>query len=136
MVLSGMSHVNNGQFVLTARNSSGHTSLYGKPNGELIWKENDLSGAAIVAKSLNINGYIKFANGLIMQWGIQFVTTSNTQVPVVLPISFANDYNYIVVGTSQGRGGIVAAYRDTSSKLGVALNNVSNEFVQYFAIGK
>lgn len=35
----------------------------------LTWNGNDLAGSAIVAKSLVPNGYIKYASGLLFQWG-------------------------------------------------------------------
>lgn len=35
----------------------------------LRWDNNDLGGSAIVAKSLSYEGYIKYASGLIIQWG-------------------------------------------------------------------
>ena len=59
-----------GVFTLVAALSQNNTkSLYGHPDGRLSWSGNDLAGAAIVAKDLASNGYIKFASGLILQWG-------------------------------------------------------------------
>lgn len=61
---------NPGGFKLCTGNNSNSSVKYliGKPDGTLTWVGNDLAGTAIVAKSLNINGYIKFASGLIIQW--------------------------------------------------------------------
>ena len=68
--------------------------LTGTPNGELIWDNTNLGGAAIVAQSFGLNGYIKYASGLILQWG-SYATPSGTYVteytlPVPFNISFAN----------------------------------------------
>lgn len=57
------------------------------------------SGGGIVAASLTTNGYVKFANGLILQWGV--ATEPNTDNPVTyvtFPIAFASDC-YSVVST-------------------------------------
>lgn len=50
-----------------------YMALTGKRNGTLNIRTNDylydLAGAAIVSKNLVHTGYIKYANGLIIQWG-------------------------------------------------------------------
>lgn len=51
------------------------------------------SGGGITAASLSANGYVKFANGFIMQWG----TRSKTKT-IVFPISFS-EACYAFVGT-------------------------------------
>lgn len=60
-----------------------------------IIADNDLAllkddGAYIVAALLEQNGYVKFSNGLILQWG--YGTWENTQriITVTLPIPFTN----------------------------------------------
>lgn len=48
---------------------------------------------AIVAKSLGLNGYIKYASGLILQWGHEPSTSfvdSNTGKYITYPISFSS----------------------------------------------
>lgn len=83
-----------GAFNLKAVKSSNSYNLKGFPNGNLQWEGNDLAGSAIVAKSLGQNGYIKYASGLIMQWGRILIATSSTQI--TLPVSFSNtDYTFI-----------------------------------------
>ena len=57
-----------------------------------IIADNDLAllkddGAYIIAANLAQNGYVKFSNGLILQWGNSAVATSSTVV--TFPISFA-----------------------------------------------
>ena len=48
----------------------------------------NISGGGIVAANLNQNGYVKFANGLILQWGYKFMYQSAT--PITLPITMNN----------------------------------------------
>ena len=42
--------------------------MLGYSDGTLTWNDNDLAGNAIVEKLITTNGYIKYANGLIIQW--------------------------------------------------------------------
>lgn len=53
----------------------------------------NISGGGIVAANLNQNGYVKFANGLILQWGI-----SSNNSTIIYPIRFSTVY--IVVATT------------------------------------
>lgn len=72
------------------------------------------NNGGIVAASLNTNGYVKFANGLILQWGRVAVTS--TRKTVTFPIAF--DTLYVLSG----------AMTDTdNSTSGFAWN--MNEFV-------
>lgn len=65
-----------GGFLLSTGKGEPNTYNYlqGSPDGRLTWGSgginvgNDLAGAAIVAKSLGTNGYVKYASGLIIQW--------------------------------------------------------------------
>lgn len=63
-----------GNFILEAATEDTNIKLIGKPNGELTWNSNDLAGSSIVAKSLGTNGYVKYASGLIIQWGRVIIT--------------------------------------------------------------
>jgi hypothetical protein len=58
-----------GYFFLTASDGTNIKELIGRPDGTLIWNNNDLAGSVIVKKLLSANGYIKYASGLILQWG-------------------------------------------------------------------
>lgn len=64
-----------------------------------------IGGGGIVAALLEQNGYAKFANGLIFQWGY----TDSTDAYVTLPIAFTKS-NYVIVATENGdsgaRGGV------------------------------
>jgi hypothetical protein len=62
----------------------------------LTWNANDLGGSAIVAKSLGENGYIKYASGLILQWGVT-ITNGTSPMQVSLPVGFPNGASIIMV---------------------------------------
>lgn len=53
----------------------------------------NISGGGIVAANLNQNGYVKFANGLMLQWGV-----SSDNSTITYPIRFSTVY--IVVATT------------------------------------
>ena len=74
--------------------------------GETGTVTRDLAGAAIVAKSLGTNGYIKYASGLIVQWG----TISNTPngesgTVITFPISFTSTNITVVATLSSSNSG-------------------------------
>jgi hypothetical protein len=54
----------------------------------LTWNGADLGGASIVAQSLGENGYVKYSNGLIVQWGFYSITANTESRTVPFPISF------------------------------------------------
>jgi hypothetical protein len=58
---------------------------------------NDLE--AVAAKSLSSNGYVKYSNGLIIQWGTQVVEANTQSANVTFPISFS-DNNWHAVATN------------------------------------
>lgn len=47
---------------------------------------------AIVAKSLNPNGYIKYASGIILQWGAIVLNANETYKTKTLPILFSTAF--------------------------------------------
>jgi len=68
-----------------------------------IIADNDLAllkddGAYIVAALLEQNGYVKFSNGLILQWGSSNVTHRDTTV--TFPIAFSVLYSVVGVPKS------------------------------------
>ena len=70
-----------------------------------------VNNGGIVAQSLGQNGYVKFANGLILQWGA--LKTGNyysTAISHVFPISFQT-VNYSLVCTFNGGNDQEATYR-------------------------
>lgn len=65
----------------------------------LTWNGADLGGASIVAQSLDVNGYVKYSNGLIVQWGTWTINTGAAQGKY-FPIQFSST-NYRVVCQSK-----------------------------------
>lgn len=53
------------------------------------------TGGGIIAASLAANGYIKFANGLILQWGV-ISSSTETWKAVTFPIAFPNNCFFAV----------------------------------------
>jgi hypothetical protein len=85
----------------------------------LTWNANDLAGSAIVAKSLGTNGYIKYASGLIVQWGIQTISDpgpestyrvnyninfSNVSVPIITNDATGSSPSYASIYTMYNNG--------------------------------
>lgn len=58
-----------------------------------------IGGGGIVAALLEQNGYVKFANGLILQWGYN-TQSEDYNVKVALPIAYAIKH-YIVVSNAE-----------------------------------
>lgn len=85
-----------------------------------IIADNDLAllkddGAYIVAALLEQNGYVKFSNGLILQWGSSNVTRRDTTV--TFPIAF--NVLYSVVGVPKSSGNLSGS----NSNFGVKSQN-------------
>lgn len=107
--------VSPGCFGLYAKDKKGNTSaLSGFPTGELVWNNNDLAGAVITSQSVGMNsGYIKFANGFLIQWGvIDAKINGETSGTLIYPISFKsvcsvsgiyyqNDTSYTIRGIDE-----------------------------------
>ena len=98
-------------------------------------------GGTIVASNLAQNGYVKFSNGLILQWGTYNMNSQS--VSVTFPISFFNScLNVIGVATrANDSDGKTPGYDATSiSKTGFICTNGTNHLVnlnmRYLAIGK
>ena len=73
-----------------------------------IIADNDLAllkddGAYIVAALLEQNGYVKFSNGLILQWGVYMSGTRN--VTITLPIATSVTYAVIAVARTANNYG-------------------------------
>ena len=70
--------------------------------------DNDLAllkddGAYIIAALLEQNGYVKFSNGFILQWGIY--TTGTRNVTITLPIATSVTYAVIAVARTENSWG-------------------------------
>lgn len=89
-----------------------------------IIADNDLAllkddGAYIVAANLAQNGYVKFSNGLILQWGVH--TTGNGNVTITLPIATSVTYVVIAVARTENN------YGCTDSQNCQYVSNVTNK---------
>ena len=70
-----------------------------------------VNNGGIVAQSLGQNGYVKFANGLILQWGaLKSGNYYYTAITHVFPVSFQT-VNYSLVCTFNGDNSQEASYR-------------------------
>ena len=108
-----------GHFYLrtSSKSSSGDTAgasydIVGKPDGTLTW-----GGKHIVrntAASNGANGYRKYSDGLIVQWGTY--TNTSTSGTITLPVAFSNT-NYSAVIAQQGNNADTGGWGG-----GVALN--------------
>ena len=90
--------------VLNAINVFSSTSVFNSNKGSV--GANDLNfikqttaelateGGGIIAQSLGTNGYVKFANGLILQWGVWNCNYhgENVHTTCTLPISFTSNF--------------------------------------------
>lgn len=61
-------------------------------------------GTGIVAQNLATNGYIKFANGFILQWGTYSVSATTTDLSVTFPIAFPTACNSVVISCNANAG--------------------------------
>lgn len=64
---------------------------------------NATTGGGIVAANLAQNGYVKFSNGLILQWGVY--TTGTRNVTITLPIATSVTYAVIAVARTENNIG-------------------------------
>ena len=93
-----------------------------------IIADNDLAllkddGAYIVAALLKQNGYVKFSNGLILQWGTYSNNAAN------FPISFSAVYQAVAVPTTS-----TTVYSNPAPHVPIctSLNNNSVKFSSYY----
>lgn len=85
-----------GGFRIKANNGMNNRSFFGSADGVLKWGNIDLAGAGIVSQQLGQEmNYIKYANGLLVQFGMMEVQGySGTKMYVkTLPISFKATYS-------------------------------------------
>lgn len=87
----------------------------------------------IVEQSLQDNGYVKFASGLIIQWGKFEIQTVNSRQVNAFPITFPTMcFTCVASATRDGRFVGVSAYGDRWSCIAQASELVS---AKYIAIG-
>ena len=111
--ISGYSPNQAGEFLCRAnKDGTNFIDLRGCPDGTLTW-----NGTHIVrntSASNGVNGYRKYSDGLIVQWGTY--TNTSTSGTITFPVAFSNT-NYSAVITQQGNA------TDTGGwGMGVAMN--------------
>ena len=74
-----------------------------------------IGGGGIVAQLLEQNGYVKFANGLILQWGFVAQNQGLKEVQLILP--FSNTKYIVTLGQHQVSGSQTNSY--------IFINNVN-----------
>ena len=71
-------------------------SLYLCPDGRMMWDSTDIGASGVVAKMLGQTGYIKYASGLIIQWGLSGVPQNHISA-IIFPVAFST-LSYVVMG--------------------------------------
>lgn len=128
-------------FRLSHNTSDTWIPVFSSGNIDYVLKDeiaNTWTGGGIVAASLNTNGYVKFANGLILQWGAIASTTRETVV--TFPIAFNTVYSIVATVYANGVLGrdqqcaTIYSVTTTSVKLGLYDNDQQGWY--WVAIGK
>ena len=97
---------------------------------------NSGSFGTISAASLNTNGYVKFSNGFIIQWGYMF-KTSNSNAVFTYPITFSNkvlfaDYSIKKKEEHQGEHSLGAV---TNTSLTINMSQIFASYLYFLVIG-
>jgi hypothetical protein len=129
-----------GSLHLYAGDGSAQSHLYQTASGSLMLVpdninnpsvQHDLGGSAIVAKALGTTGYIKYANGLIIQWG-----ESTNVATVQFPITFPTACSQVMVTIDHGSSDYSYANVIAKTTASFTLYNYSSIITQsYIAVG-
>lgn len=134
-----------GSFGIAAVHPSGtvHT-LNGLGDGRLLWDDINIGAGGVVSQMLGENGYVKFANGLIIQYGHQ----ANGEL--TFPIAFTSRFSVTASSDYRGNNNVTCCLYDrdtgqlaTSTTIAVDLRRVyiqqyggnQGDFVFWQAIG-
>ena len=104
-----------------------------------IIADNDLAllkddGAYIVAALLEQNGYVKFSNGLILQWGVGDKYAKQYSI-TTLPIAFSNvDYALMITNGNLSAGIYISGAALSTTQIKVWNGGYSDRYY-FFAIG-
>lgn len=115
-------------------------SLFLCPDGRMMWDSTDIGASGVVAKMLGQTGYIKYASGLIIQWGTSGVPQNHISA-ITFPVAFST-LSYVVMG-------IAALGNDDGGERAIGLRSQSKTYhgcefytaradspsAYYFAIG-
>ena len=94
----------------------------------------NISGGGIVAANLNQNGYVKFANGLILQWGYKSMYQSKTTI--TLPMTMKNVFSaQATLGGNDTRNDNHAIVSITNNTISIAHSaQLNNNFGMYWMV--
>ena len=104
-----------------------------------IIADNDLAllkddGAYIVAALLEQNGYVKFSNGLILQWGVGAPYSEGYSV-TTLPISFSNaDFALMITNANLYAGTFISGAPISKTQVKI-WNDTYSDAYNFFAVG-
>lgn len=85
---------NKGSWNINAATATNADKLDGYHASNIINRITAANTGGIVAAALDTNGYVKFANGLTVQWGY-LGTTHNGNMKVTFPIAFKTIFNLV-----------------------------------------
>jgi hypothetical protein len=133
--LRGTGGSQNGSFLLAAIRSGDASTcnLTGDGTGALYWDRHDLSGSAILEKSLGgATSYIKYASGLILQFG--YIEGSSS---VTFPISFSREPKITVTAVTDTPSYAGSVTVSGPSNIGFTINHngTANPAYYWIAVG-
>lgn len=95
---------------------------------------NATTGGGIVAALLKQNGYVKFANGIILQWGVGDKYVNKYSI-TTLPIAFRNaDYSLMVTNRNLSAGMHISGAALSTTQIKIWNGGYSDGYY-FFAIG-
>ncbi len=114
----------------------------------IIWQSSlGTNAVSLSSQNLEQNGYVKYSNGLLIQWGKK-TSGGSYQGTIYFPVSFYNSYYSLCIGPAKGNvvdnSSWIANY--TANKVGSfnyintysmgSSNNTSSAEFSWFAIGR
>lgn len=123
-----------------ARIGCSNHSLFLCPDGRMMWENNDIGASGVVAKMLGESGYIKYASGLIMQWGLSGAPVNHLS-EIVFPVAFSTlTYTVIAIAAlgveDYGERSIgLQGQSRTHNGCKLYVARVDSPSAHYFAIG-
>ena len=127
-------------FRLSHNTSDTWIPVFSSGNIDYVLKDeiaNTWTGGGIIAASLNTNGYVKFANGLILQWGAWWGSYQVSST-VTFPLGFSACYSVVLTSEFNSTG---SGYNDFDAHiLSIGTANfsawVNQAAYRWIAIGK
>lgn len=72
------------------KNITGESTWMDLPGSDIVSILSLLGQGGIVAARFESNGFVKFANGFCIQWGMQVSVSSSENMTIALPLAYAN----------------------------------------------